>query len=929
MKTNVLSILSLLVMAVCLLLLYQTSYGQHVQTLKHLKEGDPQQKNEYDRLRYSSPFSGEIPANIRARELQFAREEASFKRRQAKTNFDFENASWKSRGPINVGGRTRAIAIDVTDENVILAAGVSGGVWKSRDAGSTWERTFSAGDLRSVTAIQQDTRPGMEHIWYYTTGEGTVGNSASSFRAPFAGDGVYKSEDGGDSWQVLPSTQTNTPHAIDGYFDFASDIDIHNETGAIYVAGNGAILKSADGGATWRSVLADSDVSSGGRISGGVCAIHITKNGTLYAVIEGWTTFGGIYRSTDGENWTLISDAHFTSMPFHLPFGRFVIDSEEKGDTAVYFLGVMWDSNFTSVSPHLYSYRYFNGVGNGDGSFGNGGLWGDLSANLPGFGGNTGDFNPQFGYNLALAVHPSESNTLFIGGASAWRSTTAFSSDSHTDLIGGYAAFNEDFEFYENHHPDIHEYVFYPDDPYKMICATDGGLFVTENNMEFDSDNTVVHWQSLNGGYLTTQAHTLAIDETVGSDALIAGFQDNGTWLATDSASSTIWSHEIGGDGSYCELIDRPDSKTVYGSLQSGMMFRLDYDADFNFIDYTRLDPVGFSDPRAVLIINPMQLDPNNESLLYTQKLNQIWRNPNTLAAPISDVAIDNTYWEVIEDTTHPFFFIANFDVSTIAPANRIVFGTNGGDIYKIDGANMGNPAMEYVGSYLDAIGDSVNPWVGCVKIDPTNGDRFFVGFTNYEVHSIIMTEDAGQTWTNVSGNLEENPDGTGAGPSVRWIELLHLNGKEVVFVGTSTGVYATEQLDGMNTIWTLQSPDLVGNVPVTMIKTREDGSVVVGTHGNGLFSAVFMPSIVTGNEAYVSLDQVLFPNPTSDILYLKNETGNRATYTVYNLSGRVLTTKISDEQIDEINMSGFEPGIYVVEKEIAGQRIMARVMKH
>lgn len=75
----------------------------------------------------------------------------------------------KSIGPENIGGRTRALAIDVSDNtsNTILAGGVSGGMWRSTNGGTSWTRVTTLPQLASVTTLAQDTRSGKTNIWYY------------------------------------------------------------------------------------------------------------------------------------------------------------------------------------------------------------------------------------------------------------------------------------------------------------------------------------------------------------------------------------------------------------------------------------------------------------------------------------------------------------------------------------------------------------------------------------------------------------------------------------------------------------------------------------------------------------------------------------------------------------------------------------------
>ena len=79
--------------------------------------------------RLLNPITRKIPTNIRSRELKFS--ESIPKNKTI-------NSDWVERGPFNVGGRTRAIAIDVNNENIIMAGGVSGGIFRSENQGQTW-----------------------------------------------------------------------------------------------------------------------------------------------------------------------------------------------------------------------------------------------------------------------------------------------------------------------------------------------------------------------------------------------------------------------------------------------------------------------------------------------------------------------------------------------------------------------------------------------------------------------------------------------------------------------------------------------------------------------------------------------------------------------------------------------------------------------
>jgi photosystem II stability/assembly factor-like uncharacterized protein len=99
------------------------------------------------------------------------------------------------------------IVMDVNDPDILMTGGVSGGLWRSEDAGQSWSKITKPEDLHSVTCIVQDKRAGRNNIWYYSTGE-VRGNSASGPGAFFTGDGVYKSTDNGLTWTNLASTNS-------------------------------------------------------------------------------------------------------------------------------------------------------------------------------------------------------------------------------------------------------------------------------------------------------------------------------------------------------------------------------------------------------------------------------------------------------------------------------------------------------------------------------------------------------------------------------------------------------------------------------------------------------------------------------------------------------------------------------------------------
>ena len=118
-------------------------------------EENPLERIQYESRMLADPATGRIPDNIRRREFKFSQKIPSRilvnKTNHARSTSIYEAGEWKSNGPDNVGGRTRALAIDVRNENIILAGGVSGGMWRSEDDGLSWEKVTNPGNIHSVT----------------------------------------------------------------------------------------------------------------------------------------------------------------------------------------------------------------------------------------------------------------------------------------------------------------------------------------------------------------------------------------------------------------------------------------------------------------------------------------------------------------------------------------------------------------------------------------------------------------------------------------------------------------------------------------------------------------------------------------------------------------------------------------------------------
>lgn len=366
-------------------------------------------------LRQRDPATGRIPANARADERVFSAtlpswETGAFaKGSSVSSGFNF---NWRQRGPYNVGGRTRALAIDANDENTILAGGVSGGLWRSSDAGTNWTRSTALDQLPSVTCIAQDRRQGKRNVWYYGTGE-LLGNSASGdgYGADFIGDGIFKSTDEGRHWSLLQRTVSNTPQTFNSPFQYVWDIVIGPSSATddiLYAATYGGIMRSSDGGGDW-------SVSLGGMSNDAAATdVAITSTGVLYATLnsEG-SSRRDIFRSINGIDWKDITPANFPSTYY-----RMVIAVAPSNEDVLYMLAETPGRGKTSSTDpgaaEWHSLWKYTCLGS-DGS-GSGGQWVDLSNNLPEPTNDFDGFASYEGYALMVNVKPDDENTVLIGG---------------------------------------------------------------------------------------------------------------------------------------------------------------------------------------------------------------------------------------------------------------------------------------------------------------------------------------------------------------------------------------------------------------------------------------------------------------------------------------------------------------------------------
>lgn len=827
------------------------------------QEGNVQSRADYEEQMLVDPSLGIVPKGIRKRELSYARQlelesENLLNTFSASGQSQNQLNTWTGIGPYNVGGRTRAVAYDVRDENILLAGGVSGGIWKSTNLGVSWSKKVDADQVQGVTAIAQDTRVGKEDTWYYGTGE-LVGNSARAPGAPFRGDGIFKSNDNGESWEALPSTQAGTPGFFGSPFQYVWSLATGTDQAEdeVYAAVYGGIVKSTDGGQSWNTVLGNDLMNFNEGVDlNNVQAVfytdvHRASDGVLYASLSSVTNSpdelspqAGVYRSEDGEVWTRILSLS------NVLCRRIIINSSKTQPDVVYFLADRGGAGYG-----LWKYSPTEGITN-------------YSSNVPDGSGNIEAFESQSSYNMALAIHPNNPEVVFIGGTNLYRSTDGFASRRNTSWIGGYNSRNgeDDPDLYPNHHPDQHGVLFLQSDPNRMISYNDGGLFLTNDNLAEDLEYT-----SLNNGFVTTQFYSAGYSQYFRDDFAIGGTQDNGSILTFDTEASNGANglNIIGGDGGYVETT--PFGVYYYMSFQNSQIYRLTFNAQGQLTSFARVDPIGGgSDPsQPYLFVNPYILDPNNANRMYLAGGDHIWFNKNLSQIPSGSQAPTGVNWVKLEDSEISEGIISAVEVST-EPKNILYYGTSTGQLFKVFNAH--SDVAEVFEITSDIFPD--NGYIRNVSVDPRDADHLVVSFSNYGVPSVFRSLNGGQSFEDISGNLEENPDGSGNGPSVRWVTIVPTNaGGTEYYAATSTGLYSALLVDGLNTNWLEESNDVIGRSIVNMIDYRRlDGKMVVASHGNGLFTTqindIDQPEPLEVGADYIF--ESIYPNPFSDQVAIK-----------------------------------------------------------
>ena len=482
-------------------------------------------------------------------------------------------------GPDITTGRIADIDIDPKNPNVWYVASASGGLFKTDSRGNTFKPIFDAGGSFSLGAVKVDPRD--SNIVWLGTGEN------NNQRSVAFGDGVYKSTDAGTTWKRMGLE--NSEHIQNIVIDPRNSNTVYvTAIGPLWrPGGDRGLFKTTDGGATWKNILPGTENSGATDI-----AMDPKKPDTIYVAmlqrrrqvgqLVGGGPDSGLYKSTDGG-------AHFTKLTKGLPtveMGRIGLGLSPKNPNIVYALvtaqkqqGGFFRSDDAGASWTRVG-RQANEPGRGQ-FFGEGGApvappsltpCGPIGEPMPpppapapgqaarGRGGATDDCfrGGDPGYYNEIFVDPENPETIYSTWTNISRSEDGGRTWKTVPLQGV--------------HVDHHEIVWDPSDHRHVIIGNDGGVYES-----YDDWKTWRHFTNLP----LSQFYRISTDNARPFYNVCGGAQDNGSvegpsrTLNRAGIRTSEWFNIGGGDGFQCRL-DPDDPNIVYAQSQEGNLQRLD-----------------------------------------------------------------------------------------------------------------------------------------------------------------------------------------------------------------------------------------------------------------------------------------------------------------------------------------------------------------
>jgi photosystem II stability/assembly factor-like uncharacterized protein len=703
---------------------------------------------------------------------------------------EFRSLRWRNIGPFR-GGRSVAVAGSYTDPRVFYFGAVAGGVWKTTNGGQSWRNISdfrvkgNAPEISSVGAIET-SRSDPNVIW--------VGTGESGIREDVTyGTGVYRSTDGGETWEHLGLSDTQQIGAV----------RVHpTNPDVAYVAAIGhafgpnrerGVYRTVDGGKTWKQVLFVDD--STGAVD---LAMDPSNPRVLFAAMWRMQRFpwgmssgggrSGLWKSTDGgDTWTDISTAR--GLP-NTALGRIGVAVSPANPRRVYASVEAPDS---AGQPRGGIFRSDDG----------GATWTRTSGDQR--------WQVRAWYYSTVTADPQDENTVYVNNLGTWRS-----------VDGGRA-----WTRVAVPHGDTHLLWIDPKDPRRMIHANDGGATVS-----YDAGTT---WSSILN-QPTSQFYHVITDSQF--PYRVYGAQQDNTTVSIASRSDNgavtrqDWWPVAGGESAYI-AVDPANPDVTYGGGYMGEIWRHDRKTQQtrnvsvwldNYDGWAAKDvpyrfawtfPLFFSrhDPKTLYTAAQYLFRSTDEGNSWTKISPDLSRaDPRTLGRSGGPIHGDMTGTE---------WYAMAFAVAESPLAKGLIWaGSDDGLIHVTrDGG----------GTWTDVTPSGLPPFTKMSILEPSHFDAgtLYVAANRYQQDDfrpyLLKTTDYGKTWTRIDAGI----------PAGAYTRAIREDPKRrgLLYAGTESGVFVSFD-DGAR--WqTLQL-----NLPRTPVRDLavKDDDLVAATHGRAFW---------------------------------------------------------------------------------------------
>lgn len=772
------------------------------------------------------------------------------KRKELSKNSLASVVSFRSIGPTVMSGRVVDIEVNPIDPSVFYVCYASGGLWKTESSGASFTPLFDREAVMTVGDVAVDWKNNT--IWL-----GTGENNSS--RSSYAGNGMYKSTDGGKTWQHIGLDETH--HIGRVVINAANPNSVCVAAlGHLYSANKErGIYLTNDGGKTWKQTLFVNE-------NAGAIDLVADQNNpnVLYAAIwersrRAWNFQGagkssGIYKSTDGgESWTLLTTAQ-SGFPTGEGVGRIGLttfgstvwaildnnapkkeDPKKKKDelTKGVLRGMSKDDFLKLEKRQIAKFLKNNGFPEK--------YTADKIIEMI----LQDKIKPQ---NLVEYLEDANANLTdvdFIGaevyrsddGGKTWKRTHENYIDGMFFSYGYYfaqirAANNNELYILgyrlaksgdggrtwkdisgDNVHADHHALWVNPNRAGHLINGNDGGVNITYDNGK--------SWFFCNSAAVG-QFYAISYDMDEPYN-IYGGLQDNGVWYGSSkselsdewqSSGQSPFKNLLGGDGMYVQ-VDPRDNNTVYTGYQFGNYFRINKTTGKRKYITPRHD---FGErPYRWNWQAPLQISSHNSDVLYFGA-HKLFRSMNK-----------GEKWEAISGDLTKGGIKGNVPYGTISTVHEsplrfglVYVGTDDGLVH----------VTRDNGETWKKISDRLpqNLWVSRVQASMYDKATVYVTLNGYRWDDfnayIYVSKDYGETWKRLGTNLPAEP-----------VNVIREDPKnpDILYIGTDHALYAS--LDNGENFMTLDNGLPSVAVHDLFVHPRES-ELVAGTHGRSLYVA-------------------------------------------------------------------------------------------